>query len=140
MEKKYKILLNFIKDLSVETPDAETLLFVKDQIASYQLGIDINSKPLKNKMIEVSTKLSFKDKNKNQKKSVFEIDYATVVKVNEEIKNKKDLEKIILCDVQNDIYPKLEKIFIQLLNDAGFPGLKFEKKVDFEKLYNERLN
>ena len=91
-------------------------------------------------MIEVSTKLSFKDKNKNQKKSVFEIDYATVVKVNEEIKNKKDLEKIILCDVQNDIYPKLEKIFIQLLNDAGFPGLKFEKKVDFEKLYNERLN
>ncbi len=140
MEKKYKILLNFIKDLSIETPDAETLLFVKDQIASYQLGIDINSKPLKNKMIEVSTKLSFKDKNKNQKKSVFEIDYATVVKVNEEIKNKKDLEKIILCDVQNDIYPKLEKIFIQLLNDAGFPGLKFEKKVDFEKLYNERLN
>tara|TARA_B100000242_G_C43035708_1_gene482861 strand:+ start:496 stop:891 length:396 start_codon:yes stop_codon:yes gene_type:complete len=128
MEKKYKILLNFIKDLSIETPDAETLLFVKDQIASYQLGIDINSKPLKNKMIEVSTKLSFKDKNKNQKKSVFEIDYATVVKVNEEIKNKKDLEKIILCDVQNDIYPKLEKIFIQLLNDAGFPGLKFEKK------------
>ena len=140
MEKKYKILLNFIKDLSIETPDAETLLFVKDQIASYQLGIDINSKPLKNKMIEVSTKLSFKDKNKNQKKSIFEIDYATVVKVNEEIKNKKDLEKIILCDVQNDIYPKLEKIFIQLLNDAGFPGLKFEKKVDFEKLYNERLN
>ena len=126
--------------MSIETPDAETLLFVKDQIASYQLGIDINSKPLKNKMIEVSTKLSFKDKNKNQKKSVFEIDYATVVKVNEEIKNKKDLEKIILCDVQNDIYPKLEKIFIQLLNDAGFPGLKFEKKVDFEKLYNERLN
>tara|TARA_Y100000816_G_C26044764_1_gene547452 strand:+ start:175 stop:597 length:423 start_codon:yes stop_codon:yes gene_type:complete len=140
MEKKYKILLNFIKDLSVETPNAETLLFVKDHISSYQLGIDINSKPLKNKMIEISTKLSFKDKNKNEKKSVFEIDYASVVKINEEIKDKKVLEKIILCDVQKEIYPGLERIFIQLLKDSGFPGLKFEKKIDFEKLYNERLN
>ena len=140
MESKYKILLNFIKDLSVETPNAETLLFVKDHISSYQLGIDINSKPLKNKMIEISTKLSFKDKNKNEKKSVFEIDYASVVKINEEIKDKKVLEKIILCDVQKEIYPGLERIFIQLLKDSGFPGLKFEKKIDFEKLYNERLN
>ena len=140
MENKYKILLNFIKDLSVETPNAETLLFVKDHISSYQLGIDINSKPLKNKMIEISTKLSFKDKNKNEKKSVFEIDYASVVKINEEIKDKKVLEKIILCDVQKEIYPGLERIFIQLLKDSGFPGLKFEKKIDFEKLYNERLN
>ncbi len=140
MEKKYKILLNFIKDLSVETPNAETLLFVKDHISSYQLGIDINSKPLKNKMIEISTKLSFKDKNKNEKKSVFEIDYASVVKIKEEIKDKKVLEKIILCDVQKEIYPGLERIFIQLLKDSGFPGLKFEKKIDFEKLYNERLN
>ena len=140
MEKKYKILLNFIKDLSVETPNAETLLFVKDHISSYQLGIDINSKPLKNKMIEISTKLSFKDKNKNEKKSVFEIDYASVVKINEEIKDKKVLEKIILCDVQKEIYPGLERIFIQLLKDSEFPGLKFEKKIDFEKLYNERLN
>ena len=140
MEKKYKILLNFIKDLSVETPNAETLLFVKDHISSYQLGIDINSKPLKNKMIEISTKLSFKDKNKNEKKSVFEIDYASVVKINEEIKDKKVLEKIILCDVEKEIYPGLERIFIQLLKDSGFPGLKFEKKIDFEKLYNERLN
>ena len=129
MEKNIKYYLNFIKDLSVETPNAETLLFVKDHISSYQLGIDINSKLLKNKMIEISTKLSFKDKNKNEKKSVFEIDYASVVKINEEIKDKKVLEKIILCDVQKEIYPGLEKIFIQLLNDAGFPGLKFEKKL-----------
>ena len=112
MEKKYKILLNFIKDLSVETPNAETLLFVKDHISSYQLGIDINSKPLKNKMIEISTKLSFKDKNKNEKKSVFEIDYASVVKINEEIKDKKVLEKIILCDVQKEIYPGLEREYL----------------------------
>ncbi len=140
MTKDFKVLLNFIKDLSVETPDAETLLFVKDHISSYHLGIDIKSRALKNKMIEVSTKLSFKDKDNFEKKSVFELDYASVVKVEENIKEKKQLEKILLCDVQKEIYPKLEKIFLNLLTDAGLPGIKFENKIDFEKLYNERLN
>ena len=140
MKKKFQILINFIKDLSVETPNAETLIFVKDHISSYHLAIDINSKPLKNNMIEVSTKLSFQDKNQNEKKSVFELDYATVIKVDENVKEKNELEKILLCDVQEEIYPKLEKIFLNLLHDSGFPGIKFEKKVDFEKLYNEKLN
>ena len=140
MTKDFKVLLNFIKDLSVETPDAETLLFVKDHISSYHLGIDIKSRALKNKIIELSTKLSFKDKDNFEKKSVFELDYASVVKVEENIKEKKQLEKILLCDVQKEIYPKLEKIFLNLLTDAGLPGIKFENKIDFEKLYNERLN
>ena len=137
---KFKILLNFIKDISVETPDAETLIFVRDNISKYVLNIDITSKPLKNKMIEINTKLNFGDKQNNDKQSVFEIIYASVVRIEESVKDKKVLEKIILCDVQKEIYPKLEEIFTKLINDAGFPGLKFEKKVDFEKLYNERLN
>ena len=137
---KFKILLNFIKDISVETPDAETLIFVRDNISKYVLNIDITSKPLKNKMIEINTKLNFGDKQNNDKQSVLEIIYASVVRIDESVKDKKVLEKIILCDVQKEIYPKLEEIFTKLINDAGFPGLKFEKKVDFEKLYNERLN
>ena len=140
MEKPYKILLNFIKDLSVETKDTETLLFVKDRISSYQLGIDINSKALKNKMVEVSTTLSFKDKNNNDKQSLFTLVYATIIKIDDDLKDKKILEKIILCDVQKEIYKNLERIFINLLHDSGFPNIKFEKKIDFEKLYNERLN
>ena len=140
MSKNFKILLNFIKDLSIETPDAETLFFVKDHISSYHLGIDIKSKALKNKMIEVSTKLTFKDKENFEKKSIFELEYASVVKVEDDIKEKKKLERILLCDVQIEIYPRLEKIFLNLLSDAGLPGIKFEKKIDFEKLYNERLN
>ena len=140
MSKDFKILLNFIKDLSIETPDAETLFFVKDHIASYHLGIDIKSRALKNKMIEVSTKLTFKDKENFEKKSIFELEYASIVKVEESVKDKKKLEKILLCEVQIEIYPKLEKIFLNLLSDAGLPGIKFEKKIDFEKLYNERLN
>ena len=140
MSKNFKIILNYIKDLSIETPDAETFIFVKDKISKYQLSIDIKSKALKNKMIEVSTKLTFKDKDNNDKKSFFEIDYASIVQVEESVKDKNQLEKILLCEVQKEMYPKLESIFVKLINDAGFSGVKFDKKVDFEKLYNDRLN
>ena len=124
----------------METPDTETYLFVKDNIAKYQLGIDITSKPLKNKMIEINTKLKFEDKEENPKKSYFEIVYATIIRVNDKIKEKKELEKIILCDVQIEIYSYLEKSLLDLLHNSGYPGIKFEKKVDFEKLYNQRFN
>ena len=140
MTKNFKIVCKYIKDLSSETPDIETYLFVKDQIQKYQLGIDINSKALKNKMIEVNTKFKFEDKGNNTKKSYFEIIYATVVKVNEEIVDKKELEKILLCDVQMEIYPDLEKSLLNLLHNSGFKEIKFEKKVDFEKLYKQKFN
>jgi len=140
MTKKYKILGKYIKDMSSETPDVETYIFVRDQISKYQLYIDINSRPLKDKMIEVNTILKFEDKSDNKKKSHFEINYSTIVKIEENIKEKKDLEKIILCDVQIEIYPELEKSLLNLLHNSGYPAVKFEKKVDFEKLYNQRLN
>ena len=140
MTKKYKILGKFIKDLSSETKDIETYLFVRDNISKYQLGIDISSKALKNKMIEVCTTFKFEDKKQNQKKSYFEIIFSTIVKVNENIKDKKELEKIVLCDVQIEIYPDLEKSLLNLLHNSGYPEIKFEKKVDFEKLYNQRFN
>ena len=140
MTEKFKILGKFIKDLSSETPDVETYLFVRERIAKYQLGIDINSKPLKNKMIEVNTSFKFEDKEENKKKSHFEIMYSTVIKVNEEVKEKKELEKIILCDVQIKIYPALEKALLDLLHNSGYPGVKFEKKVDFEALYKQKFN
>ena len=140
MTEKFKILGKYIKDLSSETPDIETYLFVKERIAKYQLGIDINSKALKNNMIEVSTTFKFGDPDKSKKKSYFEIVYATIVKINEEIKEKKELEKIILCDVQNKIYPDLEKSLLDLLHNSGYPGIKFEKKINFENLYNQKIN
>jgi preprotein translocase subunit SecB len=140
MTKKYKILGKYIKDMSSETPDIETYIFVRDYISKYQLNIDINSKALKNKMIEINTILKFEDKQDNKKKSYFEINYSTIIKVEEEIKEKKDLEKIILCDVQTEIYPELEKSLLNLLHDSGYPDVKFEKKVDFEQLYTQRLN
>ena len=138
MSEKFKIIAEFIKDLSSETPDVETYLYVRDYIKNYNLNIDITTLPLKNRLIEVNTKLSFTDKGNSKKKSIFEIIYATIVKIEEEVKDKKEMEKIILCEVQNKIYPNLEKIFENLLKDSGYPINKIEKKIDFEKLYNQQ--
>ena len=140
MTKKFKILTKYVKDISAETPDVETYLFVKENISKYKLNIDIKSKPLKNKLIEIQITFIFEDKESNEKKSYFEIVYAVVVKIDDDVKDKKDLEKIILCEVPDTVYPELEKVFLNLVHSSGFPGLKFEKKVDFNKLYSERLN
>ena len=140
MTKKFKILTKYVKDISAETPDVETYLFVKENISKYKLNIDIKSKPLKNKLIEIQITFIFKDKESNEKKSYFEIIYAVVVNIDDDVKDKKDLEKIILCEVPDTVYPELEKVFLNLVHSSGFPGLKFEKKVDFNKLYSERLN
>ena len=140
MTEKYKILAKYIKDMSSETPNVETYIFVKDYILKYQLNIDITSKPLKDKMIEINTLMKFEDKQQNKIKSYFEINYATIIKINDEIKKREDLEKIVLCDVQIEIYPFLEKALLDLLHNSGYPNVKFEKKVNFEELYNQRLN
>ena len=140
MSNKYEILGQYIKDLSSETPNLETYLVVRDRINKYQLGIDINSKALKNKMIEINTTFKFEDKEETKKKSHFEIIYSTIIKLNAEIEDKKELEQIILCDVQTKIYPDLEKALLDLLHNSGYPGIKFEKKVDFENLYKQQFN
>ena len=140
MTEKFKILGKYIKDLSSETPNIETYLFVKDQIKQYQLGIDIYSKALKDKIIEINTNLKFENKQELEKKSHFEMTYATIIKINNDLKDKKELEKIILCDVQTNIYPDLEKSFLNLLHNSGYPEVKLEKKIDFEELYNQRSN
>ena len=137
---KFEILGKFIKDLSSETPNVETYLYVRDYISSYQLGIDITSKALKDKVIEINTTLKFEDKKNNKKKSHFEIVYATIIRVNDDVKDKKELEKIILFDVQDLIYKELEKAILNLLHDSGYPGVKFEKKINFEQLYQNRSN
>ena len=140
MKENFKILAKFIKDASSETANIETYLFVKDMISKYQLNIDITSKALKDKLVEINTTLKFEDKQANEKKSYFEIVYTTIVEINDQIKEKKDLEKIILCDVPTKIYPELEKSFLDLMHNSGHPNIKLEKKIDFNKLYNERFN
>ena len=140
MTENFKILAEFVKDISSETPDIQSYIFVKENISKYHLSIDINSKALKNKMIEINTTLKFEDKGSNEKKSYFEIVYASIVKIDEEVKDKKDLEKIILCDVQNKIYPHLERAFLNLLHNSGFPEVRLEKKIDFVELYKEKSN
>jgi len=140
MTENFKIIGSFIKDMSSETPDAQTFIFVRDKIAKYRLNIDINSKAVKNGIIEVNTIIKFADQPEILKKAHFEITYTSIVKVNEKISDKKEMEKIILCDVPNKIYPDLERIFLNLLTDSGYPGIKFEKKIDFTELYKQKAN
>ena len=140
MTEKFKILAKYIKDISSETPNIETYLFVRDNISKYILNIDITSKALKNKLIEINITLKFEDKEPSEKKSYFEIVYAAIIKIDDDVKDKKDLEKIILCDVPNKIYPEMEKAFLNLVHNSGHPEIKLEKKVDFDKLYKDRFN
>ena len=140
MADNFKIVVQFVKDISSETPNIETYFYVKEFLKNYSLSINITSASLKNRMIEVNTQLTYLDKGSPKNKSHFEITYTSVIQIVESVKEKKIIEKIVLCDVQKEIYPKLEKIFINLLNDSCYPGIKFEKKIDFEQLYSQRLN
>ena len=140
MIDKFKIFAEFVKDLSSETKDLETYLYVKEYLKNYNLNIEISSKPLKNRFIEVNTKLTYLDNSQTNKKSFFEVSYATIIQIDEKIKERKEIEKIVLCDVQNKIYNNLEKVFINLLKDSGYPGVKIEKKINFEELYKKRSN
>ena len=139
MTVKHKILLSYIKDLSVETPDAESVISARENISKYSLKLDLTTKPLKNKMIEVNTKLTYEDKV-NKKKTYFEMIYATVVRIEEEEPEPEEIKKFILSDLQTKIYPKIEKIFIEILKLSGFPELELKSKIDFNKLYNENKN
>tara|TARA_B100000989_G_C19328662_1_gene379846 strand:+ start:62 stop:487 length:426 start_codon:yes stop_codon:yes gene_type:complete len=138
--KKYEIVLKYVKDLSVEIPSPDTFIVSREYITKYSLGINITTNPIKNEMIEIITKLTYKDPSENKKKSFFEILFSTVIKINDKSLKKEELEKVILCDVQNEIYPELEKIFLGIIRDSGFPDLKLEKKINFEQLYQQRLN
>ena len=140
MSENYKIMSKYIKDISGETPDIETYLYVKDYISKYQLNIDINSKPLKAQIIEIDTLLKFHDNSEAKKKSHFELTYSTVIKLDKELKDKNILQKIVLCDVQKEVYPEMEKALLNLLHTSGYPEIKFEKKIDFEELYKKNFN
>ena len=140
MNENYKIVSKFIKDISGETPDVETYLYVKDYISKYQMNIEINSKALKAQIIEINTLLKFHDNSESKKKSHFELTYTTIIKLEKEIKEKKVLQKIILCDVQNEMYSEMEGALLNLLKMSGLPNIKFDKKIDFEELYNKKFN
>ena len=140
MENKYKIIISYIQDLSVEIPNPESLISIRNTIPEYQMKVNVNSKPLKRKMIEVLTTLNYENPNKKKTQGYFQIKYATVIDILDLEIKKDELEKIILCDLQTAIYPELEEKFLTILKNSGLPDLKFGKKIDFEALYKARLN
>ena len=139
-KEKFKIILEYIKDLSVETPKASTLLYVRDNLEKYKMDIDINSLILKNKSLEITTKITLQDKSDNKNKAFFEIKYASIIAIDSSLTDKNIISKIVLCDLQKIVYPKIEKIFLDIIQNAGYPKMSFDKNVDFEKLYNDKFN
>ena len=140
MQKRYRILGEFIKDISAETKDVESYIYTKENISKFKLFIDINTKPLKNKMAEVSITTKFKETEENQKNSYFKMIYAVIVKIDEDVNSKEVLEPIFLKEVPTEVYPKIEKIFLDMLSHSGYQNVKFENKVDFDELYKNRKN
>ena len=139
-EQKFEIILEYIKDLSIETPNVETLTFVRENLANYNMESDISSLVLKNKVLEITTKLTLQDKKDNTEKAFFEIKYASISAIDSSLTDKNIISKIVLCDLQKIVYPKIEKIFLDIIKNAGYPKMSFDKKVDFEKLYNDKFN
>tara|TARA_B100001121_G_C18549966_1_gene554916 strand:- start:325 stop:759 length:435 start_codon:yes stop_codon:yes gene_type:complete len=137
---KYKIISQFVKDLSSETENVETFIHVSDHISNYHLNIEINSKPLKNLIVEVNTTLKFQDPNDTLLKSIFEINYATIVKIEKNNISKEEMQKMLLVELQEEIYPELKRIFLNTIHDAGYKSFTMDKDIDFKKLYETQSN
>jgi len=140
MPVKHKIIVTYTKDMSVEIPDVQTLLLARERISKYKITLDITSKPLKNKMIEVFTKLKYTDVEESKKKALFEILYSTVVEIENLNVEKREMEKFILCDLQLEIFPKIRQAFVEILRHSGFPEANFSGEIDFKELYQQRSN
>jgi len=137
MTKNYKILTSYVKNISSKINNAESYIFLKDNIPKYSLGIDINSIPLKNNMAEVDIKLNFSNKSEIDQKAYFEMTHSTVVRVEESAVNKDDLKKIFLSEVPTEMYPEIEKKFFEIVGSIGYPQIRLEKKIDFKDMFEK---
>ena len=140
MPVKHKVILTYTKDLSVEIPNVETFLLARERMSKYKITLDITSKPLKNKMIEVFTKLKYTDVEESKKKALFELLHSTVVEIEDTKIEKNEMKKFVLCDLQIEVFPKIREAFVQILRNSGFPEANFSGEIDFNKLYQQRSN
>ena len=134
----YKIISNFIKDISFEIPNIQAFVMLEKEIANYSLNFNIKSNPYKKNIIAVDTLLKIAPNQDVKHKILTEITCTTLVSIEEHFEDKKELEKIILIKVPNEIYPTLYETFVYLFKQAGIKNIEIHKKVDFEKMFNER--
>ena len=135
---KYNIISKFIKDLSFEIPSAEAYVMLDKEISKYNLVFDVTSKQFKKNIIEVNTILKLIANDQVKKKIHVEINITALVSVEGDLNDKISLEKIILVNVPTDVYPTLYDTFIFLFSNSEIKNININKKIDFEKLYNER--
>ena len=135
----YKILAKFIKDISFEIPDAQTFVMLEKEIAKYSLNFDIKSNKFKDNILEVNTVLRLQPNDEVKKKMLVEINVTSLVSVDKSLKDKKELEKIILVNVPKEVYPTAYDTFVYLFSQSGIKNISIEKEVDFEKMYQEKM-
>ena len=136
----YTIISKFIKDISFEIPNAQAFVMLEKEISNYNLNFDIKSNPFKDNIIEVNTILRISPNQNVKHKILSEINFTALVSIEKNFEDKKELEKIILIKIPTEIYPSLYETFVYLFSQAGIKNIEIYKKVDFEKLYNERKN
>ena len=136
----YKIIGKYIKNLNFNIPDSKSFSLLAKDIPSYKININIQSNQIKEKVIEIDTSLKLKPINNNNEKITTEIMFTAIIELDQEIKDKKEVEKIILIDVPTEIYPELRKVFVFVFENSGFREIKIDPNVDFKKLYLSRQN
>ena len=134
----YQIISKFIKDISFEIPNAQSFVMLEKEIANYSLNFDVKSKPYKDNIIEVNTTLKMVPNQNVKHKILGEITGASLVSIEKDFKNKNELEKIILIEIPQTIYPTLYDTFVYLFKQAGVKNIEIKKEVDFKKLFNSR--
>tara|TARA_B100000579_G_C22631168_1_gene756684 strand:+ start:501 stop:917 length:417 start_codon:yes stop_codon:yes gene_type:complete len=136
----YKIVGKYIKDLKFTIADPKDFFLLTKNISNYKIKIDIKSKSFKEKMIEVETALSLNPTKSNFDEIDVKIVYSTIIELDINLNDKKELENIILVKVPSEIYPNIREIFISLFEKSGFKDVKIDRIVDFEKLYLQNQN
>tara|TARA_B100000686_G_scaffold139553_1_gene146917 strand:- start:798 stop:1214 length:417 start_codon:yes stop_codon:yes gene_type:complete len=134
----YKIISKFIKDITFEIPNAQAFVMLEKEISNYNLNFDIKSNPFKDNIIEVNTILRMSPNENVKHKILTEINYTALVSIEKNLDDKKEMEKIVLIKIPTEVYPTLYETFVYLFSQAGIKNMQIDKKVDFEKLYNEK--
>ena len=136
----YKIIAKYISDLEFNVPKTDTFLSLSKDISNYKFKIDIKSNRYKENIIEIQTTLALvaKETSKNLIKAL--ATFSALVELDKNLKEKKELEEIILIKVPNEIYPELRNIFIFVFEKSGFKEINIEEKVDFKHLYLSKKN
>ena len=135
---KYKIIANYIKDLSFEIPSPDCFVDAAQNLDKYETKVDISNKPLKNGMLELNCKFIFEAPNEVSNKIHAEACLAVIFKITATTITEEEIKKIILAEIPDLYSKKLTDIITELFKKSGFKEFKFKKEINFNELYEQQ--